>query len=47
MIISSLPFPFKISIHTPARGVTREREGKKSDEWISIHTPARGVTLDA
>ena len=34
----------EISIHTPARGVTRANEAAKSSGKISIHTPARGVT---
>ena len=33
-----------ISIHTPARGVTRYRRLSPESAAISIHTPARGVT---
>ena len=33
-----------ISIHTPARGVTRPEHKKHVFLGISIHTPARGVT---
>ena len=33
-----------ISIHTPARGVTRNVVKIYKTESISIHTPARGVT---
>ena len=33
-----------ISIHTPARGVTRRDRGRGKAGAISIHTPARGVT---
>ena len=36
----------KISIHTPARGVTKKQYSKTDFENISIHTPARGVTKD-
>ncbi len=35
----------KISIHTPARGVTKSACLLHSALHISIHTPARGVTL--
>ena len=36
----------KISIHTPARGVTfRPRYVAVNEFMISIHTPARGVTI--
>ena len=35
----------RISIHTPARGVTGDIETLQSGVTISIHTPARGVTL--
>ena len=35
----------EISIHTPARGVTRQSHGKSMLQTISIHTPARGVTF--
>ena len=36
-----------ISIHTPARGVTRDGQPCSLDRCkISIHTPARGVTAD-
>ena len=34
----------KISIHTPARGVTVITHTKLPFLSISIHTPARGVT---
>ena len=33
-----------ISIHTPARGVTRPDKIRLDKVRISIHTPARGVT---
>mgnify|MGYP000286339487 CR=1 FL=1 len=33
-----------ISIHTPARGVTRPLSIMERSDTISIHTPARGVT---
>ena len=33
-----------ISIHTPARGVTRAGTYRTAYITISIHTPARGVT---
>jgi len=36
----------RISIHTPARGVTNEAPYEQTIIAISIHTPARGVTLD-
>ena len=36
----------KISIHTPARGVTVSCCKNSQPEYISIHTPARGVTND-
>ena len=35
-----------ISIHTPARGVTKEGGYSKMAYSISIHTPARGVTCE-
>ena len=35
----------KISIHTPARGVTQARRQARKQAQISIHTPARGVTI--
>ena len=34
----------RISIHTPARGVTKFLEEREAGLSISIHTPARGVT---
>ncbi|EEA82731.1 hypothetical protein CLONEX_01347 [[Clostridium] nexile DSM 1787] len=35
----------KISIHTPAKGVTRQSVDLETGEVrISIHTPAKGVT---
>ena len=34
-----------ISIHTPAKGVTRAVEKSRCKEIISIHTPAKGVTF--
>ena len=34
-----------ISTHTPARGVTKDREIVRHGIVISTHTPARGVTL--
>ena len=37
-------FEALISIHTPAKGVTREHSGADSGIGISIHTPAKGVT---
>ena len=36
----------KISIHTPARGVTPSDRLLTAVLIISIHTPARGVTID-
>ena len=35
----------RISIHTPARGVTLYQRALGSKYTISIHTPARGVTF--
>ena len=35
----------KISIHTPARGVTEPEIATRLETLISIHTPARGVTV--
>ena len=34
----------KVSIHTPARGVTETDDGMLVVANVSIHTPARGVT---
>ena len=34
----------KISIHTPAKGVTDDCAGSSKTRMISIHTPAKGVT---
>ncbi len=34
-----------VSIHTPARGVTRLDVVIRQDQTVSIHTPARGVTF--
>ena len=36
---------WKISIHTPARGVTYRELNMDKFGGISIHTPARGVTF--
>ena len=36
---------FRISIHTPAQGVTNTTESQGLEIMISIHTPAQGVTL--
>ena len=41
----STGYKFKISIHTPARGVTDQVEAGQAAGVISIHTPARGVTI--
>ncbi len=38
---------YRISIHTPARGVTDITVKHAYIRFISIHTPARGVTLTA
>ena len=38
-------FGFKISIHTPTRGVTKPFEFIFAEIKISIHTPTRGVTV--
>ena len=35
----------KISIHTPAKGVTMVINMAENTEDISIHTPAKGVTM--
>ena len=35
----------KISIHTPAKGVTMVINMAENTEDISIHTPAKGVTI--
>ena len=35
---------FKVSIHAPAWGATRERGGETGDECVSIHAPAWGAT---
>ena len=34
----------RISIHTPAKGVTCSAGTRRGQEQISIHTPAKGVT---
>ena len=34
-----------ISIHTPAKGVTKTLPHLLKIAWISIHTPAKGVTI--
>ena len=34
-----------ISIHTPAKGVTKPTDDMQEAMDISIHTPAKGVTL--
>jgi len=34
----------EVSIHTPARGVTRLQDSIELLYRVSIHTPARGVT---
>ena len=34
----------RISIHTPAKGVTSDVAVSDIDKEISIHTPAKGVT---
>ena len=36
---------WKISIHTPTKGVTSTRPTTESSTIISIHTPTKGVTL--
>ena len=35
---------WKVSIHTPTRGVTSVHVNKDSFGEVSIHTPTRGVT---
>ncbi|EEA82733.1 hypothetical protein CLONEX_01349 [[Clostridium] nexile DSM 1787] len=34
----------RISIHTPAKGVTDSTSSRSNPTHISIHTPAKGVT---
>ena len=36
----------QISIHTPAKGVTKPEAYDRPEDKISIHTPAKGVTDD-
>ena len=36
----------QISIHTPAKGVTKPEAYDRPEDKISIHTPAKGVTVD-
>ena len=38
--------PILISIHTPAKGVTRRLKQIAQRAFISIHTPAKGVTIN-
>ena len=44
VFLSILPTLFRISIHTPAKGVTSMALSDLKVASISIHTPAKGVT---
>ena len=35
---------YKVSIHTPTKGVTRRGCAAYATTWVSIHTPTKGVT---
>ncbi len=38
------PAQYKVSIHAPARGATRNATGIRMSNLVSIHAPARGAT---
>ena len=44
MLMDEFPLLEPISIHTPAKGVTKSVFNKLPNGRISIHTPAKGVT---
>ena len=39
------PFSYRISIHSPTRGLTETYFGKYGGANISIHSPTRGLTI--